>query len=72
VYRLRLLFGKFPAQWRVHPGEHVRFWTARDLRWWLLAQGIENYKIFYYEGIPLLNKIVPSLFAAGFVVYIQK
>lgn len=70
AYRLRLLFGKFPAQWRVHPGEHLRFWTSKDLKWWLKAQGIENYRIFYYEGVPLLNKIVPSLFAAGFVVHI--
>lgn len=72
TYRLRFLFGKFPAQWRVHPGEHLRFWTSRDLKWWLKAQGIKNYKIFYYEGVPLLNKIVPSLFAAAFVVYIRK
>jgi len=62
AYRLRLLFGKFPMQWRVHPSEHLRFWTHRDLKWWLGAQGIENYKIFYYEGVPLLNKIIPSLF----------
>lgn len=72
TYRLRLLFGKFPLQWRVHPGEHVRFWTTRDLKWWLSAQGIENYAIFYYEGVPILNRIIPSLFAAGFVVYIKK
>lgn len=72
TYRLRFLFGKFPMQWRVHPGEHLRFWTSRDLKWWLKAQDIKNYKIFYYEGVPVLNKIVPSLFAAAFVVYIRK
>lgn len=72
VYRLRLLFGKFPKQWINFPNEHLRFWTDRDLKWWLKALGYENYKIFYYKGVPILNKIRPSLFAAGFVVYLRK
>ena len=72
IYRLRLLFGKFPIQWRVHPGEHVRFWTNADLEWWLNALGYKNYVIYYYRGIPILNKILPSLFAAGFVVNLKK
>ncbi len=72
IYRLRLLFGKFPAQWRVHPGEHLRFWTISDLRWWLRALNMNNYEIYTYRGIPILNLILPSLFAAGIVVVAKK
>ena len=31
-HRLRLLFGRFPVQWLLHPGEHLRFWTVSDFR----------------------------------------
>jgi len=72
VYRLRLLFGRFPMQWKVHPGEHVRFWTLTDMKWWLGSMGHTNYTIITYRGVPILNKIVPSLFAAGLVVYLPK
>ncbi len=71
-YRLRLLFGKFPAQWRLYPNEHVRFWTRCDLKWWLKALRIGQYEIRYYKGISLLNKIWPSMFASGFFVHIKK
>lgn len=70
-HRLRLLLGSFPLQWRIRPNEHVRFWTYRDLVWWLAAIGIKNYTIHCYEGVPILNKIYPKLFAAGFVVYVD-
>lgn len=73
VYRLRLLFGKFPMQWRLHPGEHLRYWTHKDLVFWLNSLGLKNkYTIKIYKGIPLLNKIMPKVFGAGFVVYIKK
>lgn len=72
VHRLRLLFGRFPVQWRLYPGEHLRFWTARDLKWWLKALGYKDYQIFYYKGVPIINKIWPTLFAAGFVVLLKK
>jgi len=71
TYRLRLLFGKFPLQWRVHPGEHVRFWTKSDLIWWLKALGISKYTLTTYKGVPLLSKLFPSLFAAAFVVSVD-
>ena len=71
-YRLRLLFGSFPIQWRVHPGEHLRFWTYRDLKWWLNEMGFHGkYEITIYEGIPLLNKIMGSLFGMGFIIEIK-
>lgn len=72
VHRFRLFFGKFPLQWKLFPGEHVRFWTKKDLLWWLKSLGYKDYKINYYKGVPLLNKIFPSLFAAAFEIYIPK
>jgi SAM-dependent methyltransferase len=72
THRFRLLFGKFPLQWAKHPGEHLRFWTLADLKWWLKAQGYENYKIYYYVGIPFLKDIWPSLFCTGFFVSLMK
>lgn len=71
-HRLRLLLGRFPLQWKVHPGEHVRFWTMRDVRWWMRALGFENYKLHGYRGVPVLNKVWPSLFAAGIFIYLPK
>jgi len=72
VYRLRLLFGKFPKQWARFPNEHLRFWTLQDLRWWLTALGYADYTIVPYKGLPLLNKLYPALFAAAFVVLLRK
>ena len=69
--RLRLLFGKFPMQWVVHPNEHIRFWTLRDVRWWLKALGWGNRAtVKTYQGVPILKNIIPSLFAAGILIYI--
>lgn len=72
TYRLRLLFGKFPLQWRIHPREHVRFWTYADLTWWLKALGYTHYEITTYQGVPFLRHVWPSMFAAGFFVYLKK
>lgn len=71
AYRLRLLFGRMPLQWRLHPSEHVRFWTHADLVWWLNELGFKA-DIAFYKGIPVLKKIWPSLFAAAFIVSLQK
>jgi len=72
AHRFRLLFGRFPMQWRVHPREHVRFWTYTDLQWWLNALGYTTYHIEMYEGVPVLNRLWPALFAAGSFVYLPK
>jgi 2-polyprenyl-3-methyl-5-hydroxy-6-metoxy-1,4-benzoquinol methylase len=73
VYRLRLLFGRTPMQWRLHPSEHVRFWTLIDLKWWLTQLGyMHTSEIIFYKGVPILKNIWPSLFAAGFIVSLQK
>ena len=67
-YRIRMLLGSSVVQWRLHPGEHLRFWTYRDLRWWLRELGYANRsEIHVYEGIPLLNRVWGSLFGMAFV-----
>lgn len=70
AHRLRLLLGRFPLQWVTHPGEHLRYWTYRDMRGWLDAQGFPQAKIIVYQGLPLLKRLMPSLFGQAFVVYI--
>lgn len=72
-YRLRLLFGAFPMQWTLHPGEHLRFWTYRDLKWWLKELKLDKQShIHIYEGLPILNKLWKGLFGAGFIVEVRK
>lgn len=70
TYRLRLLFGKVPAQWIRMPNEHIRFWTLGDLKWWLVALGFSKYKITPYQGVLGINKAIPGLFAGGLFAYI--
>jgi len=68
-YRLRLLFGRFPVQWRLYPGEHLRYWTLADLKWWLEELDLTSRsEIGTYLGIPGLARFFPSLFAAGLIV----
>lgn len=67
-YRIRMLFGSFVMQWRLHPGEHLRYWTYRDLKWWLSELGYtERSHVHIYEGVPFLNRIWGGLFGMGFV-----
>ena len=71
AHRLRLLFGRFPLQWIAHPGEHVRFWTVKDMKFWVRAIGFRLSKFILYEGLPILNKIWPSMYAQGMIIYIK-
>ena len=72
-FRLRFLSGKFPLQWITHPSEHVRFWTKCDLLWWLKALEIDHKSVIsYYGGVPILNKLMPSLFSRAFIVKVAK
>jgi methionine biosynthesis protein MetW len=66
-HRLRLLFGRFPLQWVVTPGEHLRFWTRTDFHWWSHQLGFAIAREIPYEGTPWLKDIWPGLFAAAFV-----
>jgi len=72
-HRLRLLFGKFPLQWRTHPSEHLRFWTVDDFEWWIGSIGLKSKTEFHcYAGVPFLNKLFPKLFAQGIIAEIKK
>jgi len=66
-HRLRLLFGKFPLQWVVTPGEHLRYWTRADFHWWARQLGYHIAREVPYQGTPLLKSALPGLFAAAFV-----
>lgn len=72
VHRLRLFFGKFPLQWWLEPGEHLRYWTYTDMVWWLDSLGYKGrYVVHGYKGVPILKTIFPRLFSAGLVVELR-
>ena len=70
-HRLRLLFGRFPLQWVVTPGEHLRFWTRADFHWWARQIGFRIAHEAPYEGTQGLKSAWPSLFAAAFVFALE-
>lgn len=73
IHRFRLMFfGKVPMQWRNYPNEHVRFWTIKDVRWWLKALGYTNYQFAFYAGVPILKNLWPNMFCSGLMVYLKK
>ena len=60
VDRLRLLFGRFPKQWHIHPSEHVRFWTLSDFVFWCRQLGLE---VEAYYGVQIqFSEFLPKLF----------
>jgi SAM-dependent methyltransferase len=72
-YRLRLLSGRFPVQWRLHPSEHLRFWTLADFQWWLGELGlIGSSTVVTYKGMPWMNRLFPGLFGMGILCEIRK
>ncbi len=72
LHRIRFIFGRFPLQWIVNPYEHLRFWTLKDMKWWLKYIGLKNnYKITPYKGVPILNRLMPNLFSAGIFIVIE-
>jgi methionine biosynthesis protein MetW len=70
-HRLRLLTGRFPLQWVVTPGEHLRFWTYADFRWWAKQLNFEIVRAVPYEGAPGLKDVYPAMFAAAFVYVLR-
>lgn len=73
IHRIRLLTGRFPLQWIANPNEHIRFWTIKDLYWWLKYLNLDNRsKVVPYKGIPILRKLLPNLFAEGSFIIISK
>lgn len=70
-HRLRLLFGRFPLQWRWHPGEHLRFWTVIDFVEWIGELGLEVSGVRSSNGFPFLHRYLPNLFGnqVVFIIY---
>ena len=68
-YRFRVLFGSFMVQWVAHPGEHLRFWSIRDMYWWLGQLGYDVRAAYPTWGIPILKHLWPSMFAQN-VLYV--
>lgn len=71
THRLRLLLGRFPLQWVVWPGEHLRFWTITDFAWWTLHLDFTIVGQHPYEGVRVLRRWWPTLFAAGLVYVLR-
>lgn len=73
-HRLRLLFGRFPVQWAVFPGEHVRFWSLPDFREWLTGLGLPQAAILPSNGVTVLglHRWWPNLFANQIVVRVDR
>ena len=69
--RIRLLRGRFPKQWVVHPSEHVRFWTLNDFKFTLSNLDIKLIKVHAIPHNPSLNKISPSLFSQSFIFEVK-
>ena len=73
LHRLRFLLGRFPIQWIASPNEHLRFWTLKDMKWWLNYLELDDIsKVISYRGLPILNKIFPNLFSEGIFIIINK
>jgi methionine biosynthesis protein MetW len=70
-HRLRLLLGRFPLQWVVTPGEHLRYWTRADFHWWVRQIRFRIAREVPYEGTPGLKNAYPALFAAAFVFLLE-
>jgi methionine biosynthesis protein MetW len=70
-HRLRLLLGRFPLQWVVTPGEHLRFWTRTDFHWWVRQLDYRIVREVAYRGSPWLRTIWPGLFAEAFVFVLR-
>jgi len=72
LYRLRLLFGRFPVQWAYHPGEHLRFWTVKDFRQWAGELGFRIVGMRTHSGVPFLRVALPALFADSIVYLLEE
>jgi hypothetical protein len=69
-HRLRLLAGKFPVQWVVFPGEHLRFWSVPDFKAWLAALDIPATRVVPSNGLTVAgaHRVLPNLFGNQMVV----
>jgi methionine biosynthesis protein MetW len=69
--RLRLLNGRFPKQWVVHPAEHLRFWTLRDFRY--MAEHLLGLEVERVIGIggKTLGRRCPGFFAPSLLFVLK-
>ncbi|MEQ1730253.1 MAG: methionine biosynthesis protein MetW, partial [Vicinamibacterales bacterium] len=69
-HRWRLAFGRFPIQWVLFPGEHLRFWSLPDFREWAVGAGLPEPSVLPSNGIVLgsLHRLWPNLFANQIVM----
>ncbi|MDO8669159.1 MAG: methionine biosynthesis protein MetW [Candidatus Buchananbacteria bacterium] len=72
IHRLRFLFGRFPLQWVSHPGEHLRFWTVKDIKWWIKTIGFKLDEMVVYGDLGLLKDIFPKIFGRGIIIKISR
>lgn len=73
-HRLRLLAGRFPLQWAVFPGEHLRFWSVPDFRAWIASLGIPSPCLTPSNGLTTasLHRCWPNLFGNQIVARIDR
>jgi methionine biosynthesis protein MetW len=73
-HRLRLFAGRFPVQWVVFPGEHLRFWSIPDFRDWLRQLGFSAPCIWPSNGLMIfeLHRLWPNLLANQIVVRLER
>jgi methionine biosynthesis protein MetW len=69
-HRLRLLAGRFPVQWVVFPGEHLRFWSVPDFTRWLRSLSIEPAQVVASNGLTFagFHRLWPNLLGNQIVV----
>ena len=71
-YRFRVLRGSFMVQWVAHPGEHLRFWSISDMRWWLGELGYTARAALPTWGVPLLKHVWPAMFARNVIFVVTE
>lgn len=69
-HRWRLALGRFPVQWVLFPGEHLRFWSLPDFREWSVGLGLPAPVVLPSNGLVFgnLHRIWPNLFANQIVM----
>jgi methionine biosynthesis protein MetW len=70
-HRLRLLLGRFPLQWVLHPAEHLRYWTVTDFVEWIDQFGLQAVDVRSSNGFPILDRLWPNLFSNQVVFVIR-
>lgn len=73
-HRLRLFAGRFPVQWVVFPGEHLRFWSIPDFGDWLNQFGFAAPRMWPSNGVTIfgLHRLWPNLLANQIVVRLDR